>query len=345
MAGSQINQTLFAGWDAAAQSASQSNLASMMPLAVSLLSGAVMLSVLITGKNMMFGEIGLGSVATRAVRAWVIVTLLTAGAFNTYITTPLTQTLPNAIASAVSGGSTTTAGGAAWDGLIDATTNSAAHARTPMHPEIYYVGSLVAVWIAEMFTKLFTEACAFVWELAKNVVWFALPLICLLLPTWLFDRTRAWGERSVGFVLGLVLTQTLVLMVAATTVSLERQFFADFSNAVTATPGTTNPGFQTNAGNNTVWTEFGPIDPMTGTVPSGAGSVPSTVNTDAAVESVVNMMIAIFFGWLMLMATSTIAFLVVAVSGFSASGVVSNMVSSTIQAGSNATRAGRKLRA
>lgn len=339
---SSVFQTLWSGWSAASQSATQTNLANIIPFAVSLLSGAIMLLVLATGKNMMFGEVRLGEAVTRGVRALVITALLTAGAFNTYVTTPLTQTIPNAISSAVSGGQST-AGAAAWDALNDATTSAAAHARAQMVPSLFYAGDRAALWLIELATKGLNALCFLVWAVATSVVYFALPVIALMAPAWLFDRTRGWAERAIGFVLGLVLTQALTLMVSATAISLERQFFAQYSTAVTS-PATTNQNFATNGGN-VVWTEFGPVNTTTGQVASGAGAVASTVNTDAANEALMNMFITVLFGFFVLGATSTIAFLIAASSGFSAGSIVGGVTYVVQRAASGANKAGRRLRA
>ena len=54
--------------------------------------------MLIAGKNLMFGELPMGEAVTRGVRALVVSALLVAGTFNTYVTTFLTQTLPQQLA-------------------------------------------------------------------------------------------------------------------------------------------------------------------------------------------------------------------------------------------------------
>ena len=78
---------------------------------------------------------------------------------------------------------------------------------------LQYLGYQVAEWLIEAAAKVFVAMAFLVWMLASLEVMFFLPVIVLVLPAWLFDRTRAWGERAIGFILGLILTGTLTLMV------------------------------------------------------------------------------------------------------------------------------------
>ena len=78
---------------------------------------------------------------------------------------------------------------------------------------LHYIGYRVAEWLIEAMAKVFVAMAFLVWGRFPGGDFF-LPAIVLLLPAWLFDRTRAWGERATGFVLGLILTGTLTLIVA-----------------------------------------------------------------------------------------------------------------------------------
>ena len=98
MGGSTIFQTIWTGYNNAAQAALTSTVGSMIPVVAAAMAGILSLLVLIAGKNLMFGELRLGEAVTRGVRALVVSALLVAGTFNTYVTTFLTQTLPQQLA-------------------------------------------------------------------------------------------------------------------------------------------------------------------------------------------------------------------------------------------------------
>ena len=166
----------------------------------------------------------------------VISALLVAGTFNTYVTTFLTQTLPQQLAQAVGTGSGTASGASSFDTMVDTLTKLGLQAQAQM-VGLQYLGYQVAEWLIEAAAKVFVAMAFLVWMLASLEVMFFLPVIVLVLPAWLFDRTRAWGERSVGFILGLILTGTLVLMVANVFITQETQLMAQFANTATSPSG------------------------------------------------------------------------------------------------------------
>ena len=110
MGGSTIFQTIWNNYNTAAQTALHSTVGSMIPIIAAVMAGILSLMVLIAGKNMMFGELPVGEAVTRGVRALVVSALLVVGTFNQYVTTVLTQTLPQQLAQAVGTGGGTTAG-------------------------------------------------------------------------------------------------------------------------------------------------------------------------------------------------------------------------------------------
>ena len=220
MGGSTVAQTLWTGYSGVAQSAMSTVLGQMIPVVAAAMSGVLMLVVLIAGKNLMFGELPIGEAVTRSVRALVVSALLTVSTFNTYVATFFTQTVPNQLASAMSGGQAQ-AGAPAFDAMIDALTKIGAQTRAQMIG-LQYIGDRVAEWVIEFAGKALISGCFLVWAVASLLVYFCVPLIALFAPMWLFDRTRAYGERAVGYVVGLVLVQALTLMVAAAS-SLRRK--------------------------------------------------------------------------------------------------------------------------
>jgi hypothetical protein len=245
MGGSTIFQTIWNGYHSTAQTVLTSTVGSMIPIVAATMAGILSLMVLIAGKNMMFGELAMGEAVTRGVRALVVSALLVAGTFNTYVTTFLTQTLPQQLAGAVGTGSAQTTGAASFDGMMNTLTKLGLQAQAQM-VGLQYLGYQVAEWLIEAAAKVFVAAAFLIWMLASLEVMFFLPVIVLVLPAWLFDRTRAWGERAIGFILGLILTGALVLMVAGVFIGQETALMTQFATAAASPSG--NSGFSTNGG-------------------------------------------------------------------------------------------------
>jgi hypothetical protein len=333
---SNVAQTLWTAYNGVAHASMATVIGQILPVVSAAMAGVLALMVLIAGKNMMFGELPIGEGVTRIVRALVVSALLTAGTFNTYVATFFTQTVPNQVASAMSGGQSQ-AGAPAFDSLINAMTNMGAHARAQM-VGLLYVGDRIAVWLIEMAAKGFIALCFLVWAIAAITIYFIVPLIALLLPMWLFDRTRAFGERIIGFIIGLLLVQALALMVAAVFVTQENQLVAQYTSNVMASPPA-NPEFSMNAGSLS-FTGFD--EGLAGTGPNPLASPQqSTINTDAALEAMLAIMFTLIFGFFLLGSVTVIAFTIAATSGFSAGAIV-GMVTGTVIRIVTAGRAGAR---
>ena len=147
---------------------------------------------------------------------------MTAAVFNQYITTTLTQTIPNEITQAVVNGANGATGATGFDSLMNAITHSAAAARAQM-PFPFYISERVGLWIAELACKIFIAFSFIVWALSALTVYFLVPLLAFLAPTFLFNATRSYGERWAGKMIALILAQTIALMVAAVVISQEGQ--------------------------------------------------------------------------------------------------------------------------
>jgi hypothetical protein len=336
MGGSTIFQAIWSGYNNAAQAALTSTIGAMIPVVAAAMSGILSLAVLIAGKNLMFGELRLGDAVTRGVRALVVSALLVAGTFNTYVTTFLTQTLPQQLAGAATG-SATASGAAAFDTMVDTLTKIGVQAQAQMIG-LQYLGYQVAEWLVEAMAKVFVATAFLVWMLTSLEVMFFLPAIVLLLPAWLFDRTRAWGERATGFLLGLIPTGTLTLIVAQVFINQEKTLMNQFAANVASPPGSAN--FSTNSGASSFSALLGGAgvtSPITGQ-PLGGGA---SLNAAGAVETMISMLITLVAGFLALGTTSVVALLVVASVGFSAGNIVSAVSNTTVRAVGAAARVGR----
>ena len=175
--------------------------------------GCLQLLVLITGTNLLYGKMDAGECARRIVTALVVSALMTPAVFNQYITTTLTQTIPNEITQAIVNGANGATGATGFDSLMNAITHSAAAARAQM-PFPFYISERVGLWMAELAAKFFIACSFIVWALSALTVYFLVPLLAFLAPTFLFNATRSYGERWAGKMVALILAQTIALMVA-----------------------------------------------------------------------------------------------------------------------------------
>ena len=212
--GSSIFQTIWNSYSQVAAQATGQLVGEILPVVSVTVIGCLQLLVLITGANLLYGKMDAGECARRIVTAMVVSALMTAGVFNQYVTTLLTQTIPNEITQAIVGGANGSTGATGFDSLMNAITNTAANARTQM-PFPFYISERVGLWIAELACKIFIAFSFIVWALSALTIYFMVPLLAFLAPTFLFAATRQYGERWVGKVIALILAQTIALMVAA----------------------------------------------------------------------------------------------------------------------------------
>ncbi len=315
MGGSSIYQTIWNGYNSIAQTVSQSAVGNTITFMHAAMAGVLALMVLIVGKNLMFGEMSLGEAATRGVRALVVSALLVVGTFDTYVGTVLTKTLPEQLSQAMGTSGGTAAGAASFDTMSDVLTKAGIQAQKQM-VGLQYLGYQVAEWLIEATAKAVIAMAFTIWMFAAIEVLFFLPVIVLFLPAWLFDRTRAWGERSVGFILGLILTGALVILVAGVFVKQTTTIMGQFSNAATSPTG--NSGSMAS-----LLGSAGVNSPITGQ-PLG-GDSGSTLNGASAVETMISMLITLVAGFLALAATSVLGMIVVASGGFSAGGIMASI--------------------
>ena len=244
--GSSIFQTIWNSYSQVAQQATGQLVTDILPIVAVMVIGCMQLLVLITGTNLLYGKMDAGECARRIVTALVVSALMTPAVFNQYVTTTLTQTIPNEITQAVVNGANGATGATGFDSLMNAITHSAAAARAQM-PFPFYLGERIGMWIAELACKFFIACSFIVWALSALTVYFLVPLLAFLAPTFLFNATRTYGERWAGKMVALILAQTIALMVAAVVIKQEGQWFQQMAQNVTASANA-NPGFSMNAG-------------------------------------------------------------------------------------------------
>jgi type IV secretory pathway VirB6-like protein len=338
--GSSIFQTIWNGYSQVAQQATGQLVTDILPVVAATVIGCLQLLVLISGTNLLYGKLDAGEAARRIVTALVVSALMTAAVFNQYITTTLTQTIPNEITQAIVNGANGATGATGFDSLMNEITHSAAAARAQM-PFPFYISERVGLWIAELACKIFIAFSFIVWALSALTVYFLVPLLAFLAPTFLFNATRSYGERWAGKIIALILAQTIALMTAAVVISQEGRWFQQMAQNVTASANA-NLGFSMNAGD----LNFGEF--ALGAPNPVAPGQNATINTDYAVETMMGMCVSLIVGFMLLAATTSIAYGIGGGGGWNSGPVVNRMIAITTvpakaAAGAATAAAGRAL--
>jgi hypothetical protein len=315
--GSSIFQTIWNSYSQVAQQSTGQLVNDILPVVAASVIGCLQLLVLISGANLLYGKLDAGEAARRIVTAIVVSALMTPAVFNQYVTTTLTQTIPNEITQAVVNGANGATGAQGFDSLMNAITHSAAAARTQM-PFPFYISERMGLWMADLACKIFIAFSFIVWALSALTVYFLVPLLAFLAPTFLFNGTRSFGERWAGKMVALILAQTIALMVAAVVVSQTGQWFQQMAQNVTASANA-DPGFSMNAGN----LNFGEF--ALGAPNPVAPGQNDTINTDYAVEMILGMCVSLIVGFMLLAATTTIAYAIGGGGGWHSGAVVNRM--------------------
>jgi type IV secretory pathway VirB6-like protein len=198
------------------------------------MNGAVMLYIIIFGHRMMFGNLTGGEAVTKASRLIVVAALMGAANYQTFIATPVTQTIPDFISNTITGANGVT-GAQGFDALINQVQNFSAHARSQMIG-FAYIGDRVATWALEGLAGLFLLICFVVWSLANATADILVPLGAILLPFYLFDATRSYAERWYGKIMSLFLVMIVMLMVGQIVVFQDAQYMQRFEMAIAAAP-------------------------------------------------------------------------------------------------------------
>jgi type IV secretory pathway VirB6-like protein len=268
----------------------------ILPIAATFVLGCIQLLVIITGSNMLAGSLDQATAVRRIVTCLIVSALMTPALFNEFVTPTLTQTIPNQISSAI-GGAQGLQGAQGFDALVNQITKFAAQAQAQM-VGLPYIGDWVVLGIAEIFAKCFLAVCFAIWAMAALSVDFIVPLRAILAPFYLFNATRGFAERGIGKVVSPLLVQTIALMVGATVIKAEAGYMQQFAVTVAAAPA--NQGFSMNVGQ---LSYTGASDVIDTTPQAGA----STINTAAAIESMIGMVISLAFGLFLLVQTTRIA--------------------------------------
>lgn len=317
MGGSTVFQFLSQEYfDTLAQTASQ-QANTILQAVTPWVQSAIMLAVLIFGKRTMMGQMSMGEASTRIVRMVMVIALLTPANFAQYITTQVTQTIPDAVTNAVNGQQNLT-GAQGFDALNNGIINFAAQARKQATPALYYIGERVGIWLVEGSARVMVAATFLIWALAKATAAFIVPLGAFIIPFFIFDATREFTMRWSGKLVSIFLVMAVSIMLGSFVVKQDATYMQQYGKLTSASQA--NQNFQMNAGD-TAFTGFdiGQFD-----VPGGTAAVQgnaNTANVDAAIDTIWNIVLVTAFGAFLMTIMTGIALYIGGSSGFSAGNV------------------------
>jgi hypothetical protein len=318
MNGSTVMQFLFQGYNTNLAGVVVQYATQILGAMATIFQGMVMLYIIILGHKMMFNALSWDAGATKMVRLIIVAALLTAANYQTFIATPVTQTIPNLIATTVTG-TQGLQGAQGFDALLNQVQNFTAHARSQM-VGLAYIGDRVAIWLIGATASIIVVVCFCIWSLAAATVDFLVPL-----GVYLFDATRSYAERWFGKIIALFLVMIITLMLGQVVVFQDAQYLQRFATAIAAAPP--DNGFNLGAG---AGMDAGmPFTPATPGAVAG-----TTINTDAALDTLIDVMIVFLYGLFLLAIAVGIALFIGGASGFSAApafNLASMAVSSVIR--------------
>jgi type IV secretory pathway VirB6-like protein len=314
MGGSTVAQFIWNGYAQTLQQSAAQTVNVLLQAIVPWVQAALGLYVILAGKRMLTHATSFEQESTAVIRAIMVCALLTPANFNEYITTQATQTIPNAIASAVNG-QNGLAGAQGFDALL----NQITHFTEQINAQaggLFYIAERIKIWFAQATASLMVFCCLFVWILAQATIAFLVPVGAIIVPFYLFNATREFTMRWVGKLISLFLVLFITLLLGAFVVRLDGQFMQ--TNATQTPAGAAaNPGFSMNAGDGTFGGDgFAPYGEGLAAPPPANGG--NTANVDASIIALWNVALVCAFGFFILSIMVGLALYIGGSSGFSA---------------------------
>lgn len=303
MGGSTLMQFLFNAYSQNLAQAATAEATRVLGVIAATAQGCVMLYVLIAGKRLMTGGMSLDEGMTRLVRAIIVVALLSAANFQTFVATPVTQTIPQFINEIVTG-QQGLAGAQSWDAIENQVNHFAAQIDTQA-VGISYIAERILVGIIGLSCTVVLVLCFFVWSLAAAAADLLVPIFAVTLPFYLFDATRGFAERTLYKMASLFLVMLITLTLGQIVVFQDAQFLTKFGNNVAAAPAA--PGFNMLPDNDNIG-----IGPTTAGATAGA-----TLNVTSSISTFWNCLGVFAYGLFLLMICAGMALYIGGSSGFS----------------------------
>lgn len=177
------------------------------------LRAALMLYVLIAAVMVMYGRMSGWEAVRRGVRAMAIIALLQAGTYGSYVRETFWVTIPDKVASSLSGSPTTITAAQRFDRVNQAAANLVAVADQQA-TGLFNFRPQIAITIAEACMKAFLFISFALWLVSRIATALLIAAGPFLLIAFLFDATRGWVLQWVGKLVGLAVWQLCAAILA-----------------------------------------------------------------------------------------------------------------------------------
>lgn len=203
---------------------------------VGVLRSALMVYVMIAAVMVMYGRMGGWDAVRRGVRAMAVIALLQAGTYNSYVRETFWVTIPNKVASALTGSPTRTTAAQRFDRVNQASSNLVALADQQA-TGLFNFRPQIAITLAEACMKAFLFVTFALWLVSRIAIALLISAGPFLLIAFLFDSTRSWVLQWIGKLVGLSIWQ----LCAAILAEIVLRGSMTWVQKVAAAPGTAIP--------------------------------------------------------------------------------------------------------
>lgn len=193
-----------------------STLSALAPELATLLT----LFVVIQGMMIMFGQYNAWAGVTAIMKAAIISLLLTASYFASYVQTPLTQTIPQWIATMIGGAPP---GVAQFDSLMSAVEHFSA-GIIQQASGLSGIAIRIEVAILILCCTFFVGIGAFIWELTTGFINLVVCIGPIAILAYLFRSTQGITERWIGKMIGLLMLYLLITILEQIALVSEQSF-------------------------------------------------------------------------------------------------------------------------
>lgn len=221
MATSQIFQQLGSSWDTVFTTSIAATLANAIAENATMFASMLTLWIIISGVLTMLGLFTVAEWVFGATRAGIISLLLTAAGFAQYIQTPLQTTIPNWIATAVSGGATAT-GPQQFDAIFNQIGAAIGHIEQQL--SWTDIGPYIECAFISFFTLAELVICFCIWEFAKGLIGLLIAVAPFLLGLYMFRTTRHIVLALAGQAITALVTMLMVNIMVALAVTANTSY-------------------------------------------------------------------------------------------------------------------------
>lgn len=151
--------------------------------------GALMIGVLMAGALCWFGKLDFWWAVRRTFIALFVILLLQGGQYGTYIRTPFWETIPNGIASALTGGTVGVTASQRFDKLSDAASTAISQVDRRV-TGLFEIRAQVSVALAQAAIQLFIGLCFVLWLVARVALALLIGIGPFVMIAALFDISR-----------------------------------------------------------------------------------------------------------------------------------------------------------